>query len=824
MKIRIIILLFLAPLFTLAQKTKVEGTVVDEVSGEPMPFVTVRFQDSKIGTLTDTLGKYTLDTYYATDTLIFFMNGYLKVKRHINLDESQVIDVRLPILTAEYEEVVVKAPDEFPSTILHKKVIAHKPINNKDKLETFEYEVYNKVQLDLNNIGDKFQDRDMVKRLDLIMNYLDSADNGKSFLPVILSESVSDYYYRKDPKKKREVVKATRISGVENLQLNQFLGDMYLDVNIYDNNLYLFNKSFISPVSNFARNFYRFYLEDSMFIDNYWCYKLTFIPKRTGDMTFEGEMWIHDTTYAVKRFSAHISPWANINYVQDLYIEHEFEQVAPEVWMLTSEKMIADLKLTENTDLYGLFGRRHSTRRNFVINNDRPLDFYSSNNTVEIQEGAENRSEEYWAKIRHNPLSEQEEGIDQMVDSLNTLPFFVTLKNTLYMLTTGYYPLGKIELGDAFGLFSYNQVEHFRLSLALRTSNAFSKRIELGGRLAYGFGDERFKYGATVRINITPKKRGMLVFYYNNDLEQIGQSPTAAAIGSTFGTLLRTGPLNKLTFVEKFGVNLEKDVGKDVILYGGFEWKEYTALGIANYIKPNFETGMDDTIRKIQTTEFIARYRWAKNEEFIAGAFDRKSVRSKYPIISIQGIFGVKGLLGADYNYQKVDLFIQHWAPIGLFGRIKYGVNGGYIFGTVAYPFLKVHEGNQSFWLMDNAFNMMRFFEFMSDKYVGGFIENHWDGLFFDRIPLIKKAKLRLVTGGRFVYGQLDSRHSREMHIPEFTKTFGNTPYIEVHFGIENILKLGRVDVFWRLTHLDPGIKVTDIKAFGVRAKYVLNF
>ena len=376
-----------------------------------------------------------------------------------------------------------------------------------------------------------------------------------------------------------------------------------------------------------------------MFIDQYWCYKLTFKPKRTGDVTFEGEMWIHDTTYAVKRMSVNIAPWVNINYVQDLFIEHEFEMVAPEVWMLKSEKMFADLKLTKETELYGLFGRRYSSRRNFVINNDRPPDFYKSNSTVEIADGANDRSDEFWNKIRHKPLSMQESGVDQMVDTLNTIPFFKTLKRTIYMLTTGYFPVGKLEYGDAFQLFSFNPVETFRLAFAIRTSNQFSKRLELGGKIAYGFGDEKFKYGATIRYNLTPKKRGMLSMYYNYDIEQIGQSPTAAAIGSTFGTLLRTGPLDKLTFVEKAGINLEKDVGKDVILYGGFEWKEYTALGIANYVRLNPSTNYYDTISKIQTTEFIARYRWAKNEEFISGTFDRKSVRSKFPIISIQQAF-----------------------------------------------------------------------------------------------------------------------------------------------------------------------------------------
>lgn len=805
----------------------VEGIVTDGESGQPMPFVTVRFQGSKIGTVTDTLGHYMLNTYYATDSLVFSFSGYLKTTAAVQKDKSQEINITLNILRTDIEEVIVRPPDEFPSTTLHKKVIAHKDINNKEKLDSYEYEVYNKIQLDLNNIGEKFQERELIKRLDLVMAYLDSADNGKSFLPLILSEAVSDFYFKNNPKKKKEVVKASRLSGVENFQFSQFLGDMYLDVNIYDNYLDLFNKNFVSPVADFARSYYRFYLEDSAFIDNKWCYKLTFKPKRTGDMTFIGEMWIHDTTYAVKSFKADIAPWANINYVQGLYIEHDFDEVVPEVWMLTSEKMIVDLKITKKSQIYGFYGRRNSTRTNFVINQVRPDDFYKSGNTVEIEDSATMRSDEYWDRIRHTPLSEQEAGIEQMIDSLNNLKFFKMLKNLTYMATTGYYPMGKIELGSVFSLFSTNPVEHYRFALALRTSNNFSKRIELGGRVAYGFNDilsDRFKYGATIRYNITPKKRGMLMAYYNYDIEQIGQSPTAAAIGSTFGTLLRTGPLDKLTFVEKAGINLEKDVGKDVILFGGFEWKEYTALGKANYIHLNEATGLTDTITRIQTSEVTLRYRWAKDEEFLSGHFDRTSVGSKYPILSVQGIFGIKGLFGGDYEYQKIEASIDHSRNIGIMGRIKYNVTGGYIFGSAAYPFLKVHAGNQSYWLMLNAFNKMSFFEFISDKYVTVTLENHFDGLILDRLFFNKWLKWRLVTTFKLAYGAISDKHEKNMILPDFTKRFGDTPYAEAAMGIENIFKVGRIDVFWRLSHLDPGVKVTDITNFGIRARYSINF
>lgn len=803
----------------LAQQTRVYGTVWDANTGERMPFVKVQFKNTKIGTLTDSLGNYVLETYYASDSIQFSYEGYLTNTFGVLIDKDQEFNVKMTTRVAEIQEIYVRPPDELPSTRLHKRVIANKKINNKEKLLSYQYEVYNKMQLDLNNIGEKFTDRDMVKRLDLVMDYLDSADDGKNYLPVLLSESLSDFYYRNNPKTRREIVHGTRITGIDNLQANQFLGDMYLDINVYENTINMFNRAFISPLADYARSFYRFYLDDSTFIDNMWCYKLRFVPKRTGDMTFDGEMWIHDTTYAVKSISAHMSSWANINYVQDLYFEHSFEQVAKEVWMLTREKMIIDFKLTKNTEIYGFYGRKLSSRTNFVINEQKSDGFYNADNTVEFADSAKVRDKSWWIKHRHEPLSTQEQGIENMVDSLNNMPFFRFLKNFTYFASTGYYPIGKIEIGNAYSFVSFNPVEKFRTGLALRTSNKFSRRIEFGGRVAYGFYDERIKYGASIRYNITPRKRGMLTTFYNYDIEQIGISPTAASIGSTFGTVFRTGPLDKLTFVKKAGINLEKDVKKDLVLYGGFEWKEYTALGKANYVQYDKTSASYDTIRTLRTSEFTARIRWTKDEEFLAGSFDRSTLRSKYPIFSLQGIFGVKGLLGGFYDYQRIEFQMEHNRQIGVLGRIRYGTTAGYIFGSAAYPFLKVHEGNQSYWLLTTAFNKLNFFEFVSDRYIGGFIENHWEGLFFDRIPLIKKLKWRLVTTGRITYGSISQKNLDIMKLPEETKFFGNVPYAEVAVGIENIFKIGRVDLVYRLTHLDPGMN-----PIGIRARWALIF
>ena len=816
---RFCILLFFACIsfIVLSQQTTVKGKVIDGLTGESLPFAKVRFLNSKIGTISDSVGSFYLQTYYATDSLQFSFTGYLTQTKKVKKDQENTFEIKLQILTSDLAEVIVKAPDELPSTRLHKLVIANKPINNKEKLDAYEYELYNKIQLDLNNIGDKFTENGIVKRLDVIMNYLDSTDEGKTYLPVILTESISNFYFKNKPKLKKEVVKATRITGIESLQVNQFLGDMYLDINVYDNIYDLFYKSFISPVAPYARNYYRFYLEDSTFIDRNWCYKLRFEPERSGDLTFEGEIWIHDTTYAIKRISASISPGANLNYITDFYFEQEFEQVEKEVWMMVEEKLIADIRLTQDSKLYGLFGRKYSSRKNITINHKREEAFYKSDNTVEFLDSAKLRSDSYWEENRHVKLSEQEGNIIEMVDSLTQTRFFKVMKNLTYLASTGYVLLGKLELGSIYSLVASNPVENLRVGLALRTSNNFSKRIELGGKVAYGFGDEKFKYMGKIRYNITPKKRGMLTGFYSYDIEQIGQSASALSMGNTFTTVLNTAPFDKLTFVTKAGLNLEKDIKKDFILFTGAEWKSFTPLGLANYQRvQSFDTL---SISNIKTTEFTARIRWAKNEEFLSGYFDRSNVTCMNPILSFQTIVGVKGILGSQYNYQKFEFQFEHYRQLGVFGRMFYGFTVGYINGKTAYPFLKVHEGNQSLYLMTSAFNKLNFLELISDKYVSGFIQNQWEGLFFDRIPLIKKLKLRLVTTAKIVIGEVSARHQTEMLMPNFVKKFNNIPYAETSVGIENILKFGRVDLVWRMTHLDPGAN-----PLGIRAKLVFNF
>ena len=802
-----------------AQKTSVFGVVTEQASKSPIPFVKVSFYGSKISTITDSLGRYKLETYYPVDSLQIYNLGYKVVRIKLKQEVQQEVNAALRPVSREVNEIVVLPPDEFPSTKLHKKIIAHKPVNNKEKLQAYQYEAYNKFQVDINNIGSEFSALGPIKRLNVVLDYLDTSTNQTLVLPAVLAESVSEFYFANRPKRKKEVVKASRITGVENLQAAQFLGDMYLDINIYENVIDLFGKSFISPLANYARSMYRFYLDDSTYVGNKFCYKLRFEPKNTSNLMFYGEMWVHDTTYAIQSIKANISEGANLNYIQDLYIEQEFEQLEEEVWMLKKEILLLDIRLTEKTKLYGFLGKKTSSRKHFIINELKPGDFYNTSTSVEFLENSKTQDLDAWDSLRHETLNKTENGISEMIDTLNKTTYFQRLRTLTYFASTGYYPLGKIELGNATSLISRNPVEDTRLSLAIRTSNAFSKRLELGGKIGYGIGDDWFKYSSLIRFNITPKKRGMLSTYFSYDLEQIGQSPTAAQLGNTFATVLNTAPFDKLTFVKKIGFNLEKDIRKDLIILGGFDWKDYTPLGISTYLSPNLSIGGFDTLRNLTTAEIITRIRWTKDEEFLSGQFDRTSVGSSFPILSLQCVIGVKGIAGSMYNYQKLEFQLEHYTQLGALGRLRYGTSMGCVFGSTAFPFLKVHEGNQSYWLLLSSYNKMNFLEFISDKYASAFIENHWEGLFFNKIPGINKLNLRFVSTARVLYGTLSSRHADIVIIPDYVKSFGQVPYVECSAGLENVFKVLRVDFVWRATHNVPGTS-----PFGVRGRISFNF
>lgn len=808
-------LLFSGVLF--GQKTKVSGTVTDASTGEAIPYASVWFQGSKIGVSTDFDGKFLIETYYATDSLSASSLGYSTLSFKVKKDREQVINFSLETASIALAEVEIKADKkaENPAHVIFRHILKNKKVNNRAKLDAYEYELYNKVEFDLNNLTEEFRSKKVLKPFEFIWENLDSTDQ-KIYLPVFMTESVSDFYYRKNPKNEKEVIKATRVSGIENNSVSQFLGDMYQNVNIYDNNIIVFGKSFISPLSGLGLGFYDYYLEDSTFIDDKWCYNILFQPKRKQELTFNGNFWVNDTTYAIKQIEATISEDANINYIYGLKVEQEFDEVEPEVWMITQDKLVVDFNITKKT--MGFYGRKTTTYKNFKINKARDDEFYKGTSDIDVKDDANKKDENYWDLARHIELSENEKNIYEMVDSIQNIPQFKTIADVISLFVSGYKVIGNFEIGPYYTLYSFNPVEGNRIRFGGRTSNKFSTKTMIEGYAAYGFKDRKYKYGGGVTKILNKNPR--IAFYVGGkkDVEQLGQAEGAFREDNVLSSVFRRNPAAKLTEVTQFKSYFEKEWFYGLSNKLIFTHRVLKPLGELEYLRIN-DTDNTTKINHIITSDITLYTRFAYKEKFVSGEFERISLGTKYPTLEFFYTIGIPEVLKSQYEYQKFVARLRDKLRMGPFGVIKIRLEAGKIWGTLPFPLLQLHQGNETFFYDESAFNTMNYFEFVSDEWASAAVTYHMEGLFFNKLPLFRKLKWREVVSMKTVVGNYNERNSSELILLPNTYTLSK-PFVEGSIGIENIFKFLRVDALYRLSYLDN----PDIVKFGLRAKLQFDF
>ena len=820
LKYSFLILLFTVVSGVFGQKTIVKGRVYDKSDGNPLPFVNIAFKNSKIGTVSDLNGFYSISTYYATDSLSVSFVGYKPLTIKVKKDVSQTINFGLEVGEVGLEEVVIKYKGN-PADIIFERIIENKPANNREKFSAYEYELYNKVEFDLNNISEDLRDKRIMKNFQFIFDYVDSTDE-KPYLPMFMTETISKYAFNKDPKKRKEVIIASKVSGLPDNNISQLLGDMYQNINVYENQIEILGRELISPISNSGQRFYNYYLTDSAFIDNKWCYRLDFKPKRAQTPVFKGHFWVNDTTYAIKRITASFPEKINMNYIRDLYLVQEFDQVDKENWMMTRDYLLVDFNISDRN--MGVYGRKTSTYRDFVINQPRDDDFFSGVENVTVAEGSRDKDESYWQTNRHIPLSENEAEIYEMVDSLKELPAFKSLVDIVNLVVTGYKEVGdKIEIGPYVRLYSYNPIEEHRFRVGIRTSKDWSERVLLYGHLAYGTGDQRFKYEAGGDFLLSEKPRQIFGGSFKNDLEQLGQSRNAFSEDNFLSSILRRTPQDKLTNVLEYKLYFEREWfhGFSTRVIGNL--RELTALGQLEYKRiaegpPTLTVVDQGYIKDFRITVYN---RWAHQENFILSGLRRISLGSYWPIIDLLYTKGFSGVDGSLYDYHILKFAIKDKWRMGALGTLDWRFEAGKYFGAFAYPLLELHPGNESYFYDNQAYNLMNYFEFASDEYVSLYATHHFNGLFFNRVPLLRKLKWREVVTVRSAWGKMDRpKHTEVLIIPDNMYSLESKPYLEASVGVENIFTLLRVDFLYRMTHLDH----PNIATFGIRMRIEIGF
>lgn len=815
------LLIFVCVLSTnsVAQVTRIRGVVVDDETNEPLPFVNVAVPGTTLGTITGVNGEYFIETRNRVDSLYISYIGYNTFKSAVKNGVFQQIDARLTAESVLMDEIVVH-PGENPAFRILRKINDNKKRNDLMRQKAYSYEVYNKMELDINNINEEYKQQKIFKQFQFIFDYIDtSAITGKTFLPVFITESMSDYYYQKNPKRQKEVVKASRISGMEDDMVSEFTGKMYLDFNLYDNFVPILGLDMVSPIANIGQAYYRYYLIDSAYRDNHWCYQISFKPKRKQEPTFSGYFWVHDTTFAIESYKIRIAEGVNINFVADFVAEQSYTLVDDSVWFPKKQELFIDFAVTNKE--YGFFGRKTTSYSSINLNPQFDEKLFSPSMSTEtvLLDDAMEKSTEQWNNMRHEELSKREMDIYKMVDSVKEVPLFNNLVKIVNTLITGYWVKDKVEIGPYYTLYSFNPIEGSRFKLSLRTSNEFSTKYMLYGHLAYGTRDKRLKYGfgVTDMLNVSPRRCANAYFFHDN--EQLGLTDNAFLTDNILSSIFAREQNDKLTIVNEGGA------------YYDHEW----FLGFSTKFKVRhkqiyasetvpfqmFDSQKNDTIdiHKIRTTELAINLRFAYNEKFIMGKFERRSLGTKYPILTLGITMGLPNIMNSQYEYYKVHFSVDHTVPLNPIGDFRYIVDAGKTFGKAPFPFQQLHEGNQTYAYDEYAFNLMNYYEFVSNEYLTFMFEHHFKGFFLDHIPLFRKLKWREVMTAKVLFGDFTQRTSNDLFFPTNLNVL-NKPYAEAGFGIENIFKFFRVDAIWRLSYLDN----IDALPFGILAKMQFRF
>ena len=811
-----------------AQSTRVRGRVTD-MKGNPLSFASVVFKGTTVGMMTDEEGLFSLETREAVDTLQVMMMGYISQERAVK--RAAYSEHHFKLQTADFAiDQVVVTPGENPAFPILDRVIERKKRNNPDHYDSYTTETYTKMELGLTNIKEEFKNKRMQRNFGFIFEYVDtSALTGRRYLPAMISETKADYYHALSPSVDREVIRANRVSGVEDtFSIAQFTGQMPGNVNFYHNFIDIFNVRFASPLADGGRMFYNYFLIDSLEIEGRKSYKIRFHPRSLASPVLDGEMHIDAESYALKNVSARLPRRSNINWIKHLVLENENEPVDSLHWMRRRDRVQAEftISMRDSSKLTSFIGTREVAYSNTRIGVEIPEEVLRMDNNVYVEAREEVQDDAFWNEVRPYALSEREQGIYHMVDSIQRAPLYRNIYTTINMFIVGHYNTKYIGIGPYYKLASFNDLEGFRPQLGGRTTANFSRRVRLSAYGAYGTKDERWKGGAGAELMFGKRLTRKLTIRGAHDVMQLGAGANALTESNILSSIFSRGD-QRLSMVDRGEIQYEHEWihGVSTFLTG-----QMRRIYSNRYVPMAL---LGDEVRLIESVDDASvsvGVRLSKNEKIYRSAFDKNSLGSIYPILTLSATAGLKNVLRDSPEYYRVDGSIFYRPELPPLGHSEIMLQAGQIWGDVPYPLLKLHEGNGTYFYDPYAFSCMDYYEFASDRWVACFFEHHFGGVLLGKIPLLKRLKLREVLVAKGVWGTLSEQNDGSAtNTPaplRFPVGLGSVskPYFEAGFGIENIFRLVRVDFIWRLSHREAVPGGPKPQNFSINASLHLDF
>ena len=833
--------------------TSASGIVKDSITGEPLPFVSVYFDGSTIGAMTDDNGTFTLQNNQGYTKLAAASLGY--DTKFIDLKpgkKNDNLELLLKPTAFEISEVVVKPKREKytrkdnPAVELIKKVIAHKNDNRIEAKPEYQTEVYKKLSLSLDNFNPNLDKNKFLKKFKFIKNYLDTSEfNGKPILTVSVRENLSDFYYRKSPKAEKTIVRAKRMQGIDKTLddgggITSNLEEIFKSINIFDNNIPILLNRFVSPLSStLATTYYHYYIMDTLDVGGDKCVDLAFVPANSESYGFTGRLYITlDGNYAVKKVLLNTPANINLNWVDKLRIEQEFKQMPDSTWVLDQENTFVNFYVVKGTQQLYAHQLRNYDNYNFNVQNADSV--FGLLGALHVLPEATAQPDTFWIHNRPIPLKEKEDALKDLLGQLRKVPAFNAIIKTAEIMITGYIPkandkkVTKFDFGPMNTTFSANHLEGFRMRVGGMTTANLNPYWFASGYLAYGTNDRKIKYNLKLTHSFTKKEYhegenpvNNLSFIQEYDVYTPGQDFLFTSKDNIFVAWKVGEPVTKMQYIRKSVLQYEKE------WLNGLTWKSWImnqnneAAGTLQYIKRD-ESGNLYHIKDFTTSEIGTQLRFAPGERAYNGRSGKESVfnlSKDAPVFKLSHQLGIKGVLGGDYNYNHTEISAEKRIWLSSFGHIDAQVKAGKVWDKVPFPLLILPNTNQSITIQPEAFHMMNALEFVTDQYVSFNATYYLKGWILNRIPGIKWLRLREVLSFNMIYGGLTDKNNPTLTpglflLPDGTQPLGSTPYMECSVGLENIFKILRIDYYRRLTYLDH----PDIKKGGIRIALRFTF
>ncbi len=826
-----IIVLFILIGASVFSQTKVSGVITD-TTGEPVAFANVIFKDSQEGTISNENGRFYLESEKNYTAVLFSFVGYDTKEVVLTQRTTYKMEIVLEEGAAALDEVVIytgkTSKKNNPAIDILRKIWENRRENGVKKFKQYQYDKYEKLEFDLNTIDSAFMENKIFKGMEFIFDMTDTSKvTGKTYLPIFINEAYSQVYGDNILKTEKEILQGNKNSGFDNNQsLIAFIKDLYSEYDVYDNYLKFFDKAFTSPLSRTGIDVYNYVLQDSAFRDNKWCYNIVYYPRRKNELTFKGDFWVNDTTWAIKEINLNASKSANVNWVRDVYIEQEFDVLNDSIFLITRDYFMSDFSFRKKESAQGLYGKRTTLYDKYEFDIPKDKKFYSEQVDPYRYE-VYNRPDDYWDEKRLESLNKDEKGVYKMLDTLKTVPRFKSLYNLTATLASGYYEINNFDFGPIYSVFGYNESEGVRIRLGGRTYFGQNDPWRLEGFGAYGFKDDRFKYGLSGKWLLDRRSR-LTVFGGNRrDVEQTGASLTNSndVLGRNLASssLFSVGTNDRLSRINLSTLGFSVEPWKNFVVRvtGSYRTlKSATETFSIDYkeMQDGFFTG--NIKSEVQQPEIVLGLFYTPGKKTSGYGVERTIINEgNYSSFYLGYSYGLKDVLGGDFEYQRLQAFYSRPWNIGGLGRLYSTVEVGKTYGEVPLSLLNPIPGNQTYWTIYNTFTQLDYYEFVSDTYASLYLQHDFGGRIFSRIPLIRNWNLREVVGFRAVYGTI-SQENINLNASNIVYRAPEDIYWEWSVGVGNIFRVFRLDFNFRGNYLDN----PEARDFGVTGSFGFSF